>query len=415
MVVAVTVFAFLAFIYIARRIGDELYLKLGLIALLGHVVVSVGVVPNIPYVWDFGQFDRAAQQVATGTLPSGSTVASFAAVQGVVYAIFGHNETNIAIVSGLLAVLVPIPIRYITTELYDHVSLDTVTALVLFLPLPFLMLSLPMRDSTSVFVFFSLLALALRAIQRNNGALGILTVPLWGMLYLVRPELALVSLLAILATISIKVIETFELEPSLRSLIVVLGAVGAIGFSLFAELLYSFDRVNAALSYRASGGAVYLDGMQYNSWFDFLLIAPGRAVYFQFTPFPLHIESIFHLLTFSGTVIAMILFVSALRSLYECDYDRTTAVLLIVVYLAGTAGYGAINSNFGTGVRHRIVFDFILIMTAAPVIARWELLVREWLGVVPRHRGEHDEQQRETQELNRHVKARGEYPNDTGE
>ena len=415
MVIAVTIFSFIAFLYIAHLVKDDLYLKLGIVALLGHVIIAVGVVPNIPYTWDFGQFDRAAQAVATGNLPDGSTVASFAAVQGLVYAIFGHDQTNIAIVSGLIAVFLPLPIRYLARNLYHNISSDGITAIVLFLPIPFLMLSLPMRDSVSVFLFFSLLALTVRSISDREPLVGLLMIPVWGMLYLVRPELALVSLLAILAATTVAVVQIVNIDLSLRSIVGVLVPIGAIGFGLFAELLYSFERVNAELSYRAAGGAVYLEGMQYSSWFDFLLAAPARAIYFQFTPFPLHVESVFHALTFSGTLIAIVLFISAIRSLYHRDYETTTAVLLVVVYLAGVTGYGAINSNFGTGVRHRVVFDFILVIAAAPVISRWELLVREWLGVVPRHRGEHDEQQRETQELDGHVQARGEYSNETGD
>jgi hypothetical protein len=153
--------------------------------------------------------------------------------------------------------------------------------------------------------------------------------------------------------------------------------------------------------------------MQYTSWFDFLLALPGRAVYFQFTPFPLHVKSPFHLLAFTATVITIILFISAARSLHKCEYNETVAVLLVVVYAAGIAGYGAINSNFGTNVRHRIPFEFLLIIMAAPVIQRWELLVREWLGVVPGQRGKDDEEQRKAQELDRGVHVRRKNPNQT--
>jgi hypothetical protein len=321
------------------------------------------------------------------------------------------------VVNGLFAVLVYIPIAYLYRSLYPWMSDHNygVMTLVLYLPLPFLFFSLPMRDALSTFSFISFLALGVYALRARDIAVGLTVVPLWAMIFLLRPELGLVGLLGFGAAGSVDFIQTLELELSIPSLAVVLGGLGAIGFTLFAEVIYSFERVSAELAYRAQGGAVYLDGMQYSSWFDFLLVAPGRALYFLFTPFPLHVESIFHLLTFTATPIVIVLFVSGVRSLYECEFDETVAVLLIVVFLAGAAGYGAINSNFGTGVRHRMTFDFILVIVAAPVIARWELLVREWLGVVPRHRGEHDEQQRETQKLDGHVKARREYSNEAGE
>ncbi|MFC7047197.1 hypothetical protein ACFQH6_18940 [Halobacteriaceae archaeon GCM10025711] len=170
------------------------------------------------------------------------------------------------------------------------------------------------------------------------------------------------------------------------------GGIGSVGLGLFAEALFPLSKVNASVAYRSSGGAAYLDGLQYSSWFDFLLAALARAIYFQFTPFPLHVNSIFDFLAFSATVFVIVLFISATRSLYECEYDETAAVLIAVVYLAGITGYGAIDSNFGTGVRHRIVFDFLLIIAAAPVIRRWGLLTRKWIGIIPRQRGHGDEQ-----------------------
>jgi len=225
----------------------------------------------------------------------------------------------------------------------------------------------------------------------------------------------LVGLLGFGAAGSVDLIRTLQLELSIPSLAIVLGGLAALGFGLFAEIMYSFERVNVELALRAQGGAVYLKGMQYSSWFDFLIAAPGRAVYFLFTPFPLHVETTFHLLAFTAVPIVIVLFIAAVRSLHQCEFNESVAVLLVVVFLAGTAGYGAINSNFGTGVRHRVTFEFILIIVAAPVIARWELLVREWLGVVPSHRREHDEQQCEAQELDGHVQARREYPNEADE
>jgi len=413
--VLVTLFLILL---VTKWYGDSLYQFAVLPAFLGHLFVSIVVLPRLPYTWDIGKFHEVASTLVSGELVSASsTVTTYGTFQGLLYVFFPTQPETAAVFNGLFAVLVYIPIAYLCRSLYPWMSGHNygVMALILYLPLPFLFFSLPMRDALSVFSFLSFLALGVHALQERDIAVGLSILPLWAMIFLLRPELGLVALLGFGAAGSVDFIRTLELELSIPSLAVVLGALGALGFGLFAEVLYSFERVNAQLAYRAQGGAVYLDGMQYNSWFDFLLAVPGRALYFLFTPFPLHVESMFHLLAFTATPIVIILFVSAVRSLYECEFDETVAVLLVVVFFAGTAGYGAINSNFGTGVRHRVTFEFILVIVAAPVIARWELLVREWLGVVPRNAGEHDEQQREAQKLDGHVQVRGEYPNETGE
>jgi hypothetical protein len=418
MVVSVVLATLLLLLLVTKWYGVRLYQFAALPAFFGHLFISIVVLSQLPYAWDIDQFHEVASAIVAGELVSASsTVTTYGTFQGLLYVFFPSEPVTAAVFNGLFAVLVYIPVAYLYRSLYPWMSghKSGVMTLILYLPLPFLFFSLPMRDALSVFSFISLLALGVYALRERDAAVGLTVAPLWGMIFLLRPELGLVGLLGFGAAGSVELIRALELELSIPSLAVVLGGLVALGFGLFAEVLYSFERVNAELAYRAEGGAVYLDGMQYSSWFDFLLAAPGRAIYFIFTPFPLHVESVFHLLAFTATPIVIVLFVSALRSLYECEFNETVAVLLIVVFLAGSAGYGAINSNFGTGVRHRMPLVFILIVMAAPVIAQWELLVREWLGVVPRYHNEYDEQQREAQELDGHVKARGEYANETGE
>jgi hypothetical protein len=400
---------FLTLLLVTKLYGDRVFRAAAVIAFLGHVFVSFVMVPEVPYGWDISTFHQTALTLLAGQFPmESSTVASFGTIQALLYVFLPSRPETVGTFNALCAVLVFIPIRYLCKRLYPSSNSDHygVMVLVLFLPLPFFIQSIPMRDAFTILLFFSLLALALHALLTRQRLFAVTVLPLWGMVFLLRPELALIAFLGVLTAAITEVFRVTNTNLSIPKLGVVLGAVGAVGFGLFAELLYPFEAVNDELAHRAHGGAVYLDGMQYTSWFDFLLALPGRAIYFQFAPFPLHVESIFHLLAFSATPIVIILFISAARSLYECETDETVAVLLVVVYLAGIAGYGAINSNFGTNVRHRIVFDFLLVLMAAPVIKRWRLLVRDWLGVVPGERGEHDEHERETEKLDRGVQIR---------
>lgn len=385
---------------------DEFYFYAGLVALLGHVVVTLVVLPIVPFGWDIGNFHNAAIELFAGGFPTASTtVTAFGTVQGILYTIFGIDTTVVSIVNGLLAVLVPIPAVYLAKQLYGEQlrSTDGLVALILFLPLPFLFLSLPMRDALSVLFVFSSLALVVRTLRTRDRLLGLPTLALIAATYFLRPEWGLVLLLGFFAGSGMSLYEHFEIKQSISRLIALGGLLGTIAFLLFAEVMYSFERVNAELSFRASGGAVYLEGMQYQSWFDVLLAAPGRAIYFQFAPFPLHVETLFHLLAFISTLYVIVFFVAAARSLYEYETDDVVLAVLLVTYLAGIVGYGLINSNFGTNVRHRIPFVFLLIVFAAPVIQRWELAVRQWLGVGPDENKQQNGQQCETEKLDSHV------------
>jgi len=418
MVLFATFGAFLFLFLVTRFYGNHLYRTAALIAFSGHVFVTLIVVPRVPYGWDIGDFHQAAVEIASGTFTGGSpTVSSFGGLQGLLYTVFTSQPAIIGVFNGLFAVLVYIPIADLASRLYPNQQKGSIglMLIILFAPLQFLFLSVPMRDALTVLLFFTILAIGIRAIQSMQPRFGLLAIPLWGMLFQLRPELGLVLLLGFVAAVLFRMLLMMDRDISVSSLTAVLGGVGILGFGFFAELLYSLQSANISLASRADGGAVYLDGMQYSSWFDFFLAAPGRGLYFQFAPFPLHVESLFHLLGFSMTPLLIVLSVSAIRSLYRCDSDETVAFTLGVVYLAGIVGYGMINSNFGTNVRHRIVFDFLLVIFALPVIHRWELLVREWLGIVPRQRRKTDEKQGETEEFHRGIHLREQYTNDTSQ
>ncbi len=387
---------------------DRFYVWAGLVALLGHIAVIYLVLPIIPYGWDIGNFHNAALSIVEGEFPQASTtVTAFGTFQGLLYTVFGVDTTVVSTVNSLLAVLTPIPAVYLANKLYgDRLeSTHGIVTLILFLPVPFLFLTVPMRDALTVFTVLSTLALGIHVLTERDWWATAPLVPVLGATYLLRPEWGLVLFLGFVAGGTVLFYDSLEIDASYPSMIAAGGILGGFAFVLFAEFMYSFDRVNAELSYRTSGGAVYLEGMQYSSWLDFLIAAPGRAIYFQFAPFPLHVESFFHLLAFISTIYIIVFVIAALRSLYECETEEVVLVTLLVVYLAGITGYGLINSNFGTNIRHRIPFVFLLIVFAAPVIQRWELLVRDRLGIGTDQHPEDRRQQQETDELDRHVQT----------
>lgn len=399
---------FLTFLIIASLYDDRLYRVLGLLALAGHIIVAVVVLPLIPFRWDIGHFHTAATELLSGEADVGSTtVTTFATFQSIIYAIFGADPTTISIINGLLAVLIPLPAAYLAHKLYGDglYSVDGVVATILFLPLPFLFLTIPMRDALSTFLAFVTLALVIHTLTERDPALGLVIIPMLAVLYPLRPELSLVLLLGTVAGLATIAIRSAGVTMSLPTASGLLAIIGAIGFVLFAEVMVSLERINESVAHRASGGASYLDGFQYTSWLDLVITAPGRAIFFQFAPFPLHVETGFQALALFSAGFALVFAVAAFRSLTTCDTDEVVLVTLVVVYLAGITGYGLINSNFGTNVRHRIPFVFLLVVFAAPVIQRWELWLREWLGIWPDEDHQHHGENQETGELDRDVQV----------
>ena len=73
--------------------------------------------------------------------------------------------------------------------------------------------------------------------------------------------------------------------------------------------------------------------------------------------------------------------VAAYRSTRDYERDIAVLVTLLTAYLLGIVGYGLVDSNFGTTVRHRIPFTFILCVFAAPTLERWMNLLLGSVGV----------------------------------
>ncbi|MFC7082341.1 hypothetical protein [Halorussus caseinilyticus] len=353
------------------------YRALATTALAGHLALAL-VVPALPYRWDVHRFHAAATAIASGSVPSTyASVNAFSAFQGILYVVFGSTPTTLSVVNGLLAVLTPIPVVALARRLYPSAvdSTDGVAALVLFAPLAFLFSTLPMRDALSTLLFFVALRLVTDVFVASRHWHAVVAVPLVALLSTLRPELALLVVVGSVAAGVAWVLDAVgRRDVSFASLTVAVSPASVTGFLLFARE-FPLAYLNRVLERRSVGGAVYLDGLSYVSWADVLVLAPVRAVYFQFAPFPLHVDSAFDLLAALELPVLLVLAIAAYRSLAACDTDQRVSALLLTAYLGGVVGYGLIDSNFGTTVRHRVPFVFLLVVFASPVVERhWRAL-----------------------------------------
>ncbi|MFC7047198.1 hypothetical protein ACFQH6_18945 [Halobacteriaceae archaeon GCM10025711] len=200
MVVTPVLISLLILLLVTKYYGGFIYRITAVVAFLGHVLVSLIIVPYVPYAWDINAFHRAAVTIASGGLPTASsTVTSFGTFQGLLYVFFPSEPTTVAVFNGLFAVLVFIPISYLIRQLYPDftTTCNGCMSLVLFLPLPFLFLSIPMRDSLSVLLFFSFLALGFHSLSEKDAVFAMPLIPMWGILFLFRRELGLIALLGL--------------------------------------------------------------------------------------------------------------------------------------------------------------------------------------------------------------------------
>lgn len=378
---AVVTLVFAVFLVASHR--NSTYRWLGSLALTGHVIVGVFVFPQLPYTWDIDDFHTVALAVRAG-LPAdaSTTVGSFAGLQALVYTVFPADPTVIAVLNGLCAVLIAVPVADLAYRLYPRLtSLRGLLIAVLFLPIPFIFLTIPMRDTLGVLLFFSLLA-AVARMYAGWWWLAIISIPLWGALVLLRPELGAIMVIGAVAGGILKGIDAVAINrPTVGEMIALAAPPAMIGLAVVTPRIpvaALVDRLEA----RAVGGGAYLEGSTYETGMDVVLAAPARALYFQYAPFPLHVTSAFDLIAVAMLPVLVVLTVSAYRSARECERNIAVLVLLLTTYVLGVVGYGLVDSNFGTTVRHRIPFTFILCIFAAPTLERWTNLLLGPTGTV---------------------------------
>jgi len=288
--------------------------------------------------------------------------------------VFGRDLLVLVVANALLAVLLPIPLAYLANRLYPEVKTTRLLMLVvLFAPLSMLYLSLPMRDTLALFLFTVLLAAIVRSAETGGHPRPLVVIlPVVGALWYLRFELVLITALGCLVAVAAVVHE--QANTSTRSNLALAAGfllAGVSGFTAF-EQKFPISFLNEEFVERATGGAAYLEWMRYDGWVDVVLTLPVRALFFQFAPFPLHVNSLFDLLAVFPLPGLIVLAIAAYRSLLARPVRNTPAALLLTVYLAGIAGFAIIDANFGTTVRHRIPFVFLLVVFAAPVLQGWE-------------------------------------------
>lgn len=396
----------LLFVIVAYTYDRKWYWILGSIALLTHLIVGLVIIPELPYGWDIPNFHDAAIVLLEGEFSErSSTVVAFGAFQAVLYYVFEPRVEVVTVFNSLFAVLLPIPACYLGTKLYPTAVRSTrgLLALILFLPTPFFFMTLPMRDGFSVFIGFLILALVVYAYDSMEVWPVVLSLPAGGMLFLVRPELALIIAAGCASGAVVFALNTIlGRQLSLWTLSIAIAPVGLLGL-VVASRIFPFDRLAAEATWRAQGGAAYLEWMEYDSVVDMLLMAPTRAIFFQYAPFPLQVDTLFHALPLVTLPVIILCTIGAYRSFTICRLDTTVATTLLVVYFGGVVGYGIVTSNFGTGVRHRLMFTYLLLVFAAPVIERWEQSLAKRLGIGEEDDSDDYEQDEKTQELERGV------------
>jgi len=371
--------------------GDRVYTATATVAFVVHLLAAALALNYLPYTWDIAVYHETALALLAGQQPAQSApTIAFGRFIAALYSVFGPDLYVTVTLNSLLAVLLPFPVAVLARSLYPKAErIRGLQTLVLFLPLGLLFLSLPMRDTLAVVLFTTAAASVARALTDRHAvvfraALALAAVPVVAALSMIRIELAgLTAAGGALGAVVLAVERYAGQTVSIPSLVTGVGATGLVGLVTFASR-YDLSTLNYQLRIRGVGGAAYLTPFQYESWLAVLVAAPIRAIYFQFAPFPLHVDGIFDLLALLELPVLLALTLAAVHSLRHEEWETPVGALLGLAYVGGVVGYGLVDANFGTTVRHRIPFVVLLAVAAAPEIERW------WTTLVDRLSGDRD-------------------------
>ena len=97
----------------------------------------------------------------------------------------------------------------------------------------------------------------------------------------------------------------------------------------------------------------------------------ARIIYFLYSPFPWDLKRYYHLIGFADTALMFYITICAWNNRTLIWEDPVTRFLLLLL-LTYVLIYGLGTNNFGTAIRHKTKFMFILICLAAPKLLKFK-------------------------------------------
>jgi|26BtaG_2_1085354.scaffolds.fasta_scaffold03093_5 hypothetical protein len=158
----------------------------------------------------------------------------------------------------------------------------------------------------------------------------------------------------------------------------VFGGLDIPKIGTFESIMLAEDSSEGAGSIGSSlrGSASYPAWTAPNSAIDYLWKPMVRGVYFLFSPFPWDVRSAGHLI---GLLDAFIFIFIAYKiwcnRKFLLDNKGTRNIIIIVALLAMVYGLGV--GNFGTGVRHKTKFAFVLLALAGPLFVKRSYFLKQ--------------------------------------
>lgn len=337
----------------------------------------------LPYTWD--DYSTTGLQIKTNFVNGypifngifeSIHVKSYALVNAAMFVLFGDYEILVCILNCFVGTLVAERVYRISKELHGSGKAATIACgLAVFFPSFVLFSALNMRDALIFFLSVDALWRVMLLLERRKRTNYLVVVAEIVVLYTLRIQNVL--LYATICTIFLLLRYYLESGRRLTNAVLLITIVGLLVL-VFARgdfALKVLEYTNAELEWRATGGSAYLTNVTYNSWLDVIRWMPVRFLYFTFGPFPWEIRNAFMLLGFLESVIILYLWGLFLMSMIGRVREPAgnLSLLLLAFAVVGLAANSIIDSNYGTAIRHKMNYVFVLFIFAARYLERFRL------------------------------------------
>jgi hypothetical protein len=343
----------------------------------------------LPYVWDEEVFYTMSVRMKEyflnyrQTLPFESlvsSVSSYGMFGGIILAYLSDLPVILRLVNGFIGGLIILSVyRFsILMGLKENYS-NYISMLIAFTPSYIIFSSLIMRDMIVWLLIILAVMFMVKSLKYNSMSNFIYSLLISLLLIPFRkqyvPILAIILMFFLLLFINkYKItIKNIELLGIKKIVILVVFAISSISiFYLVQNEISSWgkdlflDYFNSQLGWRQQGGASYLSNMTYTSISDIIMYSPIRFIYFTFGPFLGSSTSPFILLTALEALVGTISFIYIMINLgiikNLSQNSKYNLIFIIFFAIIGLSLNAIIDSNFGTAIRHRMVYmQFIFI------------------------------------------------------
>jgi len=299
-----------------------------------------------------------------------SVVKYYSLFISIFYYILGNNQIYIRILNGFLGALAVAVVYSICQRIFPNKKVAYwASLLTAFYPSCILFTSLNLRDSLILYLSLEMINQFLKASDRNfktgRSLLFLILVIIIGLL---RPQnFFLFSLIIIIYFFIVFMLGDYSYKVKLLFLLILFSIVGIL-FVYQNELILEFiEYPLRALPRRAIGGSAYLADLMYHSLFDIIKYAPIRFLYFTFGPFFWDVKNLLMLIAFLESIFIMFIFYLSFKYLrHPSGYEKNNHLLFLFLFgLFGLIANALVDSNYGTVIRHRMVYIIPFIIFAS--------------------------------------------------